>query len=139
MAATVEGSIMQALFARLAALVLVPALPIAWPNLTYTPPATKKYLQVLFVPNTNNRVFLGSTDPQQRLGLFQVVVHWPLNDGEANVRDTAGKVAQHFPTDMVLTADSRSIRVMAAPEVVDLLVTPVDVQIPVIVQWECWA
>jgi hypothetical protein len=139
MAATVEGSIVQALFSRLDTLALTPALPISWPNLNFTAPASRKYLRVQFVPNTNNRVFIGSEAPHQRLGLLQVVLHWPLNQGESAPRDIAGQIAAHFPTDLRLVADVVEVRVTEAPTVANLLVTETDVQIPVIVPWETWA
>lgn len=58
---------------RVEALVLSPVLPIAWPNLSFIK-LEKGYLRVTRVPNLNGRLFIGSTDPHQRLGLLQIDV-----------------------------------------------------------------
>jgi len=139
MAETVEGSILQALFARVSSLVLSPALPVAWPNVTFVPPANQKFLRVQFVPNINNRVLIDSDGPHQRLGLLQISVQWPKGLGEAQPRELAGKVAEHFPTDLRLTADGLQVRVTKAADVADLIVEDARIQIPVMVAWECWA
>jgi hypothetical protein len=138
MAVTAEAKIMEALFGRLAALVLTPVLPIAWPNLTLTPPTTGKFLRVQFIPNIANRVFIGSDEPHQLMGLFQVSVCWPLNAGEGAPRDIAGTVAGQFPADLRLDVGGLSVRVTKRPDVDDLLIEDSRVQIPVTIEWECW-
>lgn len=137
MADTAEAQIMEALFARVGSLAFVPALPIAWPNLNFTPPSSQKFLRVVFVPNIANRLFIGSADPHQHLGLLQISVHWPKNQGETDPRDIAGKVAAHFPADLRLAA--LGIRITKKPDVADLIVEDARVQIPITIEWECWA
>lgn len=139
MATSVEAKIMEALFARVAPLAAALGLTISWPNISFTPPATQKYLRVVFVPNVTNRVFIGSDDPHQRLGLLQVSVQWTKGAGESLARDAAGAVAAQFPTDLVLTSGDLSIRITKRPHVADIIVEDVSVQVPVMIEWECWA
>jgi hypothetical protein len=139
MATSVEAKIMEALFARVTPLALALGLPIVWPNIVFIPPASQKYLRVIFVPNVTNRVLIGSDDPHQRLGLLQVSVHWTKGAGESLVRDAAGAVAAQFPTDLVLPSGGLSTRITKRPHVSDIIVEDASVQIPVMIEWECWA
>ena len=126
---------MAALFGRIATLPL--GLPIAWPNVKFTPPATGRYLRVQFVPNVVNRRLIGSNDPHQYLGLLQVSVYDRINVGETWGRRTAGRVADHFPADLRLGAIG--VRITERPTVADMITEDDRVQIPVMIEWECWA
>lgn len=130
---------MAALFGRLAAFTAVPALPVSWPNVTFSPPASQKYLRVVFVPNTTNRALIDSDGPHQHLGLLQVSVYWAKGQGEASPRAVAAAIADHFPTDLRLGSGGISVRITKRPDVRDLIVEDAAIQIPVIVAWECWA
>ena len=136
---TIESNIMAALFTRLQALVLNPAMPIAWPNVSYTPPATQKYLRVGYVPNVANRMTIGSDGPHQHLGLMQVSVYWPKSSGEAGPREVAGQVAAWFPCDLKLYAGGTMVRITKRPDVRDMIIEDAAVQIPVMIDWEVYA
>jgi hypothetical protein len=136
--ATVEGNIEQALFARLAAFVHVPALSIAWPNVAMNPkPAT--YLRASHIPNTSRRLFLRSTEPHQRIGLMQVDVFTPLNQGAPAATEIAGKVAAHFQPDMPMRSGGVTTRVAKAPDVGPALADDTHWQVPVTVSYEVFA
>jgi len=136
--ATVEGNIEQALFARLAAFVHAPALPIAWPNVSINPkPAS--YLRVSHIPNTNRRPFLGSGAPHQRLGLLQVDVFTQKNAGAKAATEIAGSVAAHFQPDMPLRSGGITTRVTKAPDVGPALADDTHWQVPVTVSYEAFA
>lgn len=135
---TIEPDIMAALFARVASFDIEPA-RIAWPNKAFTPPADQKYLRVMFVPNTAGRVTIDSDGQHQNMGLLQVSVYWTKNQGESAVRERAAAVAAHFPCDHKLDAGSCRVRITKRPDVRDLIVEDAAVQIPVMIQWECWA
>lgn len=135
---SIETSIWLALKARVEALVLSPVLPIAWPNLSFTKPATG-YLRVTNVPNMNRRLFIGSTDPHQRLGLLQVDVFGKKNENIAIALETAGKVAAHFPTDLKMTYGGVTVRVTAAPTVAQPMDDDTHVLVPVTVPIECFS
>lgn len=135
----VETEIMELLFARLGSLVSGPALPIAWPNVSFTPPADHRYLRVQFVPNIANRVLIDSDGPHQHLGLLQVSVYWTKGAGEKDVRNAAAAVAAHFPCDLKLRSGGLTVRITKRPDVADMLVEDAAIQIPVMIAWECWA
>lgn len=143
MALSVEAAIMEALFARVALLTvgaqaLYAPNRIAWPNISFDPPADHNFLRVAFFPNTTNRILIDSDGPHQRIGLLQLSVHWKKNDGETRPRDIAGLVAAHFPADLRLGTDP-SVRITAKPEVADMIIEAARVQIPIMVPWEAWA
>lgn len=136
--ATIQSNIETALFARVAALVLSPALPIAWPNLAFTRPATG-FLRVTHVPNINRRLFIGSRDPHQRLGLLQVDVFTPLNKGASTATEIAGKVAEHFACDLKMISGGVTARVTKAPDVAQAVTDDTHWLVPVTVQYEVFA
>lgn len=141
MAVTIEGAIQEALFARLATLVLSPVHLIAYPNVNFTKPANNRYLEARFIPNTVTRQFIGSTDPHQRQGFLQVNVRDGKNENY-RITEIAGLVAAHFPTDLRLHhATGISVRISSAPQVGSMLVedTPPGVLVPVLIPWSVWA
>lgn len=137
MPSTVESLILDALMARVNGIGI--GYPVAWPNVDYTPPADQKYLAVAFLPNRNQRVAITTTTPHRRGGLLQVSVYWPRGKGIAAPLDIAGKVAEHFPADLILAAGGVTIRVTQAPDVAGLLHEDQAVQVPVSIYWEAFA
>jgi len=136
MAETVEGKAMLALFARVSTLSL--SYPVAYPNLTFSPPASKKYLRVQFLPNTTDRPFIGSNAAHRFQGLLQVSVYWPLNKGEDGPRQDAGAIAEHFPADLMLDRDGVRVRITKRPSLGPMLIEDTAIQIPVSIQWEAF-
>lgn len=118
------------------ALVLSPTLPIAWPNLSFTKPSTG-YLRVTHVPNMNRRLFIGSADPHQRLGLLQIDVFGKKNENIAVAVEVAGKVAAHFPANLRMTYGGVTVRITAAPIVAQPMDDDTHVLVPVTVAYEC--
>lgn len=140
MADTVPEAIMEALFARLAALVLAPAHPVAWPNLTFTKPSSNRFLEARFVPNTNDR-FGVDRGPHAYMGFLQVNIRDKLNTG-ARVTSIAGIVAAHFPADLALFHDfGIKVRITKDPDVGDMMIetNSPGVMIPVLIPYECLA
>lgn len=140
MATSTEARIMALLFARLGTLTgAAGALPIAWPNVSFTPPASGKFLRVDFIPNRVDRLFIGSGEPHQMQGLMQVSVMWPLNVGTDAPQDIAGAVAAAFPVgDPLWDADLR-VRIVQRPAVAGVIVEDTRIMVPVTVEWETFA
>lgn len=130
-----EVKIMEALFIHAASIPV--GLPVSYPNLSFDPPNDQKYLKVQFIPNLVNRLFVGSDDPHQDLGLLQISVKWPKNVGEVAPRDVAAKVADHFAADTQLTFEGVTVKVLKRPTLSDLIVEAAGVQIAVTIDWEC--
>lgn len=135
---TVERSIEKALFARVATIILDPVLPIAWPDLDFTPPLSG-YIRVTQIPNRNERMFFGSNAPQRRQGLLQLSVFSQKGLGSPAATEKAGLVAAHFPTDLEMTADGRVVRVTKAPDIATAIADDPHWHVPVTVWYECFA
>lgn len=142
--ATTEANIEKALFGRVATLVLNPALPIAWPNKEFPGksslgvqlPMPLEYIRVDHFLNKNHRMFLGSSDPSWRTGFIQLLVVIPLNKSSTAAIEIAGKVAEHFPADLLLYSEGIRVKVMAAPDVGSFIETPISWNTPVTVYYE---
>lgn len=134
---TGESSIEAALFARVASLEFVPALPVAWPNTAFTPP--ESYLRVNHIPGAANRIFIGSDEPHQRLGVLQVTLFAPKNGGVSSVTEIAGTVAAHFPADLKMSADGVAVRVTKVPEVAQALADETHWHVSVSIAYEAVA
>lgn len=137
--ASPEASIQAALFARVASLVLSPMHPVAWPNVSFTPPPNKRYLRVTHLPNTTARLFINSSGKHRHEGILQVTVCAALNSGEAVGREIAGQVASHFAVDARLLANGVSVRITKRPAVASALITDTEIQIPANISYECFA
>jgi hypothetical protein len=135
---TIQSSIEVALFSRVASLTLSPALPVAWPNVSYDPPLTG-YIRVTHIPNIARRLFLGSSDPHQRMGLLQVDVFTPLNKGASAATEIAGKVAEHFACDLKMVSGDVTVRVSKAPDVNQAIADDAYWFVPTTVTYEAYA
>ncbi len=135
---TIEVSIETALFTRMAALVLSPAMPVAWPNVDFSP-VLSGYLMVTHLANGARRAFIGSAGHHQRLGILQVSVFAPLNKGASPATEIAGKVAEHFPCDLKLPSGDVSVRITKAPDIMQAMRNDSFWHVPVRVSYECWA
>lgn len=132
--------IWQALIDRIGVMALDIDLPIAWDGPNFDAAAAgQEYLRVKFVPNVANRQLIGSDDPHQYLGLLQISVYWPLGSFENVPREIAGRVAAYFPCDLKLTEGDVTVRITKRPDVTDLIVEKVAVQVPVTISWEAYA
>jgi hypothetical protein len=107
MAVTTDAIIFEALQARLRTMPGV--LPIAGPNVTFPAAGqTKpdKYLKVDFLPNRTRQVTLGD-DPQQKIGIMQVSVMWPVGRGILDGLEVAGAIVNRFKNETLFASDVR--------------------------------
>lgn len=135
MAATPEGEIPNLLMARLAALTLSPALPVAWEGRDYTPPAGT-YLSARYLPNTNQEPFVGNTDPARHLGIFQVTVNVLPDGGIIAPSDIAGAIVDHFAKGTKLSANGVTVHVYEKPSVGSALQDPERIRVPVSIRYQ---
>ncbi|PSM18221.1 phage tail terminator-like protein [Nitratireductor sp. StC3] len=137
---TIESSIETALFSRVASLSLSPELTVSWPNQTLkTKPAT--YLRVSHVPNINDRPFIDSDAPHLRLGLLEIDVFVKKGSPPraAAATEIAGKIAEHFSTDLEMVADGVVVQVAKAPDVRQAMPGETHWMVPVVIRYECFA
>ncbi|KRB26325.1 DUF4128 domain-containing protein [Mesorhizobium sp. Root172] len=136
---SIETQIWLALKGRVQALALSPALPIAWPNETYVPSPTQNYLRVTHVPNINRRLFIGSTEPHQRIGLLQIDVFAKKNQDASVAAEIAGQVAAWFATDLKLRYGTTTVRITKAPDAAQAIADDTHWQTPVTIAYEAFA
>jgi hypothetical protein len=138
MPTSTEARIKALLLARLGALTGdAGALPIAWPNKSFTPPASGKFLRVDFIPNRVDRLEIASDGAHQMRGLLQVSVMWPRgDDGTDPPLDIAGAIVAAYPADLMLWDGDVKVRVYERPAVAGAIVEDQRVMIPVTILWE---
>lgn len=144
---TVEEKIEAALFGRVATLELMPALPVAWPNVDFpgknaggTPrPKPATYLAVQHFPNRNVRLVIKGSGPHLRQGILQVTVVGEMNKGAALCTKAAGEAASHFPADLTLSSDGVEVRIEAAPDVAPAMRDDAAWSVPVSIRYQVFA
>lgn len=119
------------LFERLGALTL----PVAFPNVPFSPPSDGKYFIPNFMPNTSDRLVIDPNGTHRVYGLLQVTVVWPLDDGEDRAYDKASEVEGLFPCDLQLGTLPR-VRITKAPDVAGVITQERSIYLPVTVEWE---
>ncbi len=146
---TVETKIWQALCTRVASLPL--GLTIDWPLMPFDKPQSGgkplPYIECRHIPNRVNRLLIGSQAPQERPGIVQLTLCWPVSGIGAGSGKThpdvltqrAGEIAAHFPTDLRLTFDEVVARIERAPDVAQAYRDDAYVRVPVSVRYRCFA
>jgi hypothetical protein len=109
---TPEAAIHSALMARVLTLSLTPSLPLIYVERGGDKPAS--YIEVAHLPNTNERALLSGSDPLDRQGILQLTLCSKPGQYAAVYIETAGNIAAHFPRDMRLTADGKSVEITKA-------------------------
>ncbi|CEJ09866.1 hypothetical protein BN1110_00137 [bacterium YEK0313] len=121
MATQTETKIVESLFAELAALALTPPLPIALPNLDFTPPADEKWLRVSEAPSPILPAALAPAGPaylaitpgaRDYNGTIQVDVVWPQRTGITAPKEVAGAITAHFSPAKAIYGDGVKVKVI---------------------------
>ena len=91
-------------------------LPIAGPNVTFpasgqTKPG--KFIELTFLPNQTRQITMGD-DPQQKRGIMQASVMWPLGIGLTEALDVAGEIIDRFKN-QTLFASGVKITISSEP------------------------
>jgi hypothetical protein len=123
--------IADALLARCATLSIgSPALPIAYPDRPYSPPADGKYVEVaLFF---NRPAFEAIDAGKLDQGLLQITVVWPRNAGVIKPLEAVAEVMTHFPKALGL---SNGVKVSAEPYAASPIIEDSEVRCPVTIPW----
>jgi hypothetical protein len=135
---TIEEAIEAALFGAARDLTVFGSARKAWPNVTFSPPAGEPYLRVSLLPNSGQRFFIKGTDPQLYLGILQLTVVSPLNQGSSVATRLAGEVASEFPADRALYEDGVKVRIERAPDVGQAFPNDATWVVPVSIRYECF-
>jgi len=127
--------IADALLARCATLAVgSPALTIAMPEVSFTPPASGKYLDVAIF--YNRPAWEGVASGRLDQGLLQVTVVWPKGQGVVKPMEAAQTVMAHFAKGLTLQSGTANVKITAAPYATSPLIDEFDVRVPVTIGWK---
>jgi len=108
-----ETSILAGFLTRLGAIGL--SQPVAWPNVTFTPPSSGGYLRANILPATTLRAGIPPDSPNRHTGLFQVSVFWPEGQGEIAPSEIAGQIIAAFKHGTSIQIGNSQLRINDAP------------------------
>jgi hypothetical protein len=125
---------LDALFSRAATIDTgSPALPIAYPEVEFDPPADGKYLAVSAFPN--RPAAEGLTTGRVDQGLLQVTVVWPKDQGLIAPAGIAQAVIDHFPNGLALQSGSTRVKISGQPWAAAPITDTDRVSIPISIPW----
>lgn len=131
-----ESQIEEALLLRLTALILSPALPVAYPNVTFPAVGTTKpdvYLEASFLPGAPQTI--GISDWSELPGYLQVDVVYKTQNGELKPRQIAGAVADWFERGTRLTNGAVQVDIYDRPAIGKAMPDSPYIRIPVSIRY----
>lgn len=87
------------------------ALPISWPNVKFTPPASGLWMEIRHFPNDNRTLGMESSARTLFVGLFQIAIYFRPETGEIAAAEQAETIIDHFSKGTALGP----VRVSARP------------------------
>ena len=127
----IEDGILDALLDHLST--LSTTLPIAWPDLPFTP--VDSYLEAFVTPNVVNQVTLGKDGHNRHEGLMQVNVVQKSGSGVISSAGVGSTIVAHFKRGTVISKNGLNVRTRP-PRIAQ----PIDdsrgwTRMPVIIPW----
>jgi hypothetical protein len=107
-----DYQIYQAMLTRLAT--ITPALATVEENEDYTPITGTRYQEAYLLPAQPENITLGDAY-YRNIGIFQVTLRFPINQGNQPLEVRAQKVIDAFPRALGLTFEGKTVRVMRTP------------------------
>lgn len=109
---TVQAAAYNILAAALKTVADANSLSVAWPNVAFTPGATRIWLECQALPNAPDDRFLSNADDPISLGIFQVMVAYREGAGAVLPMQLAGTIADAFDRGTRLTKSGITGEVM---------------------------
>lgn len=141
MTEAVEAAIELALLARAQAFATANNLPIALPDIAFTPPTVgkgAKYLRATFLPAETARLVLGSGS-DQHYGFLQIDVFYGAGSGEIAPARIAASIISYFKRDTVIPSDDVRIMVSRTPSRGPQSTKDAWTMLPVRIPYNCYA
>jgi hypothetical protein len=110
-----------------------PALPIAYPEVSFTPPADGKYLQIDFF--ANKPAWEGLSSGKLAQGLLQITVIWPRGHGVVAPNQNAQEVMDHFAKGTTLFDGEMKVTVNQEPWAASPITDGTIIRVPVTIPW----
>jgi hypothetical protein len=95
------------------------SLPIAFPDVTFSPPATGIWLEVRLFPNEPENLVWDDDGIYREQGFLQVLVCYRPGKGQVAASEVADSVIQHFPKGTELGGVSVSKKPWQSPNETD--------------------
>jgi hypothetical protein len=112
-----------------------PAIPVAWENVAFTPPAGR-YIRAFLLPNKAKSLFLDGSG-RTRVGLFQVNLHMPIGTGAAAARTIAAAIDAAFA--VTITAGGLRIWLLSPMSAAPAIPQPDRFVVPVSAEYKAFA
>lgn len=110
-----------------------PKLPLAMPDVAFTPPADGRYLRVdLF---RNAPFWEGLASGRMDQGLLQVTLIWPKNKGLIVQARAVKQVLDHFPKGLTLRGAGARVKINREPWAASPLMGDVSTETPITISW----
>ena len=141
MAIGTDAVILAALLDHLGALTFSPALPVAYPGVTFPAAGQQKpenYVQVSFLPNQTETLSVGQ-GRQMHQGILQVSVYWKAGVGYVKPLDVVDRIIQHFAKGTRIISGAVKVKIDNKPWVSGPLQEGDRVQFPVTIPYRCFA
>jgi hypothetical protein len=139
MASSIEGQIVELLLEHAGALPISPAIAIAYPNISFTPPDGETYLEAVLLPNTTVTRSVSASGSNQHQGILQISVMHPVGKGAIPALEVAGQVIEHFTRGTVLHGDGIAVSIIKQPWSAPPMTEPDRIRVPVSIPYLCFA
>jgi hypothetical protein len=110
-----------------------PTLPVAMPDVAFTPPADGRYLRVDIF--TNQPAWEGLASGKIDQGLLQITVVWPKGKGIIKSRRAAAQVMTHFPKGLKLFGPATRVSINREPWAASPLLDDSETMTPITIPW----
>ena len=127
--------ILDALLTYLTGLTFAPAVPIALPDIPFSPQAGQPYLAATFIPNTAALDGLAFDSDRTHAGLLVVTVVWPTGQGLVKPLQLAAQVADAFKAGTWLWQNDLAVCIDEPPQVGGPIDDAPWQRFPVTVRW----
>lgn len=130
-----EPRILDALLTYLTGRTFTPAVPVALPDIPFTPQAGKPYLAAGFLPNTTSLDGLAFDSDRTHAGLLVVTVVWPTGQGLVKPLQLTAQVAEAFKAGTRLWQNDLTVCIDEPPQVGGPIDDAPWQRFPVTVRW----
>lgn len=134
-----EAQIVRALLARLQALALTPALPVAYPDVEFKPPATGMWLEAAIFQAPTEAVSIPHDGWNSYTGFMQVTLVAPENTGQVQTAQVAAQIVNWFKRGTSMIDGATTVTIFKPPYASPTLEDRNTTRTPVTVRYQAFA
>lgn len=113
-------------------------LPYSRENTSFTPVTGQPYAEVSLLPAPTDNPTLDQR-LRRDMGVFQVLLKYPVAKGSGPAESMARALQQHFPAGLTLTKGGLRIRISKTPDIAAALPVPDRFIIPVSIRYDVFS